>query len=302
MALSKLPSVCAEGIVALPVSVEVDVSSGLPGFVIVGLADKAVEESRERVRSAIKHSGFTFPLSRMTIHLAPSERKKSGVHFDLPIALGILIADGQLKPPLSIKKTLFLGGVSLDGALQPITGALIFVEWAKAEGFETVVLPRPNLEEAELVDGIGLVGLEKFSDVVLWLTGGGQLPTTARTAPERPSLPVLDDDWLQIQGQEKAKRAAVISAAGGHNLLLEGPPGAGKTLLARGLRALLPPLSRDEIVEVIKLHSVAREIKPGRSLDSLSRPFRSPHHSASHISLIGGFYFWMSCRNFPATS
>ncbi|QQG50341.1 MAG: YifB family Mg chelatase-like AAA ATPase [Candidatus Berkelbacteria bacterium] len=287
MALAKLGSVAAEGIAASEVKVEVDVSSGLPGFIVVGLADKAVEESRERVRSALKHSGFTFPLSRITVHLAPSERKKSGVHFDLPIALGVLLADNQLKTNPRLTKTLFVAGLSLDGQLQAIHGTLIFVEWAKKHGYEAVVMPRANLGEGSLVEGISLVGLENFSQVIGWING--EFSPQEEAANEEPEQSeILDDDWLQIQGQEKAKRAALIAAAGGHNLLLEGPPGAGKTLVARGLRALLPPMDRDEMIEVVKLYSVSGELKTNRALDSLSRPFRSPHHSASHISIVGG--------------
>lgn len=286
MPLCKFPSAVTEGIAALPVEVEVDVASGLPGFVVVGLADKAVEESRERVRSGIKHTGFRFPLSRITVHLAPSERKKSGVHFDLPIALGVLIADEQLEKVDPNKKTLFLGGLSLDGALQPITGTIIFVEWAKAKGFSTVVLPEANVEEAVLIDGIEIIGLETLGQVIDWLSG--KTPAIKRPARQSQASHLEEDDWSRIQGQEKAKRAAVISAAGGHNLLLEGPPGAGKTLMARGLRSLLPPLSRSELLEVIKLYSVARELRPSMALETLPRPFRSPHHSASHISIIGG--------------
>lgn len=287
MALAKLACVAAEGIEATEVKVEVDVSSGLPGFVVVGLADKAVEESRERVRSALKHSGFTFPLSRITVHLAPSERKKSGVHFDLPIALGILLADNQLKSTPRLASTLFIAGLSLDGQLQAIHGTLIFVEWAKVNGYSHVVLPKANLGEGSLVDDIKLIGLENLSQAIEWLRDEYEPQSEISAEPtEQPEA--LDDDWLQIQGQEKAKRAALIAAAGGHNLLLEGPPGAGKTLVARGLRALLPPMDRHETIEVVKLYSVSGELKANRAFDTLSRPFRSPHHSASQISIVGG--------------
>ncbi len=287
MALTKLPSVVAEGISAVPVGVEVDVAPGLPSFVVVGLADKAVEESRERVRAAIKHNRYTFPLSRITVHLAPSEKKKTGVHFDLPIALGILIADGQLTTVNEADQTLFLGGLSLDGVLQPINGALIFVEWAKKRGFHRVVLPVDNVGEARLIDGIQCIGCTNLQEVLGLLAG--ELPSQESvSAPPRKRRVGVADEWSQIKGQEKAKRAAIISAAGGHNLLMEGPPGAGKTLLARGLRSLLPPLTHEELLEVIKLQSVAQELKVDPSAESVVRPFRSPHHSASHISIIGG--------------
>lgn len=261
MALAKISSAAVDGINAVPVTVEVDVSTGLPGFTIVGLADKAVAESRERIRAALKNVGFKFPLERITVHLAPSDYKKSGLHFDLPIALGILLADEQIKKPDNFDQTLFIGGISLDGALQPIHGSLVLVEWAQKNGFARVILPTSNLHEAQLISDIELVGADQFSQVM---------------------------DWLQIQGQAQAKRAAVVAAAGGHNLLLEGPPGAGKTLLARGLRALLPPLATSELIDVVKIHSVAGALKPNQSVDTISRPFRNPHHTASQIAIVGG--------------
>lgn len=286
MALAKLPSAAVEGIQAIPVSVEVDVASGLPGFVVVGLADKSVEESRERVRSALKHSGFSFPIARITTNLAPSEVKKSGVGFDLSIALGILIADQQLKPNHLVAKTLFIGGLSLDGQLQSVSGTLVLVEWARDHGFDQVVLPTVNWPEAQLIAGIKLVPVASLNQVIEWLKGELAEP---QPIPVEPVVnQQLIDDWVQIQGQEQAKRAVIVSAAGGHNLLLEGPPGAGKTLLAKGLRALLPPLESAELIEVVKLFSVANLLKPNQAVDGISRPFRSPHHTASQIAIIGG--------------
>ncbi len=286
MSLAKIPSAAVDGVGAVSVQVEVDVSAGLPGFTIVGLADKAVAESRERIRSALKNTGFSFPLSRITVHLAPSDYKKSGLHFDLPIALGILLADRQIKPSQKFKETLFIGGISLDGGLQPIHGTLVLVEWAKLHKIKTVVLPAANLNEARLIKDVNLVGADTFEQVIDWLKDkfvgveGADEPSVADTS--------LDLDWLQIQGQERAKRAAVVAASGGHNMLLEGSPGAGKTLLARGLRALLPPLEGDELIDVVKIHSVAGELKPRQSLDAISRPFRNPHHTASPIAIVGG--------------
>lgn len=286
MSLAKIASAAVNGVDALPITVEVDVSSGLPGFAVIGLADKAVEQSRERIRSALKNTGFGFPLSRITVHLAPSDHKKSGLHFDLPIALGILIADKQLKVTEEFDKTFFIGGISLDGSLQPVHGCLVLVEWARRHGFKRALMPSANIPEARLIDGIDLIGADHFSQVIDWLAGkfsGLEVPPVASSTRED-----LDMDWQQIQGQERAKRAAVVAAAGGHNLLLEGPPGAGKTLLARGLRALLPPLQTNELLDVVKIHSVAGEIQAHQPVDSISRPFRNPHHTASPIAIVGG--------------
>jgi magnesium chelatase family protein len=286
MALAKLSSATLIGINGLPVQVEVDVATGLPSFTIVGLADKAVEESRERIRSALKHCGFNFPLSRITVNLAPSEVKKSGLHFDLPIALGILIADEQLEDNPTTKETMFLGGLSLDGSLQAISGTLPLAESAKIQGLSKVILPAANYTEAKLVEGIELTPVENLTQIVEVLKTGTKPEIDLKSQQEESQN--YDDDWLQIQGQEIAKRAAVITAAGGHNLLLEGPPGAGKTLLARGIRALLPSMERDELIEVVKLQSIGGQLKPFQALDGLSRPFRSPHHSASQVAIVGG--------------
>lgn len=285
MPLAKLPSAALAGIESTPVQVEVDVSSGLPGFIIVGLADKAVEESRERIRSALRHSGFKMPLARITTHLAPSQLKKTGIHFDLPIALGILIADNQLDKTDRLTSSLIMGGLSLDGMLQPIAGSLVFAAAARQAGYRYLVLPAENFPEASLVPGIELIASRSLSETIDWLKGAS-LPVFE--PPKSVHRRELDSDWLQIQGQEQGKRAALIAAAGGHNLLLEGPPGAGKSMLAKGIRSLMPDLEREELIEVVKLLSVSHLMPPGRSPQTIDRPFRSPHHSASLISLVGG--------------
>ena len=217
MSLAKIPSAAVDGVGAVAVQVEVDVSDGLPGLTIVGLADRAVEQSRERIRSALKNTGFSFPIARITVHLAPSDYKKSGLHFDLPMALGILLADKQLKHSSNFDSTLFIGGISLDGGLQPIHGTLVLVEWAKNNGFTTVVLPAANLNEARLITGLNLVGVDNFNQVIAWMSGKFAGIEGIRDKSTRREN--LDLDWLQIQGQERAKRAAVVAASGGHNIL-----------------------------------------------------------------------------------
>jgi len=263
------------------VTVECDMTKGLPTFNIVGLADKSVNEAKERVRSAITNSGFTFPAKRITINLAPANLGKEGSHLDLPIAVAILVASGQLNNNV-IKDILLTGELSLDGKLRPVRGALSFAECARKNGYATVILPTENASQAALLDNINVVGITTLTDVVLHLLGEKIIRSVIQSVVKNTNtnVPSIDD----IRGQDFAKRALIIAAAGHHNLLFTGPPGAGKTMLAKTLPGILPPLETNEIFETTKIYSLAGETDDVITM----RPFRAPHHTASFVALIGG--------------
>jgi magnesium chelatase family protein len=273
------------------ITIETDIAKkGLPAFTIVGLGDRAVEESRDRVRSAIRNSGSEFPMHKITVNLAPADLPKEGGSFDLPIALGLLFANGQVDKETSkinIDKTLVVGELSLDGSLRYTNGILPLALMAIQKKFENIIVPLENAKEASIAPGLNVFAFDSLSAVVKTLLGQIEL---TKISEERPSLEeemVFDYDFADIKGQETAKRALEIAAAGGHNIILKGPPGAGKTLLARSFPSILPPLSFDEALEVTKIYSISGLLKEGESLVK-KRPFRSPHHTASYVGLIGG--------------
>lgn len=279
--IARTATAVIKGFDSVAVTAECYITNGLPAFNIVGLADKSINESRERVRAAITNSGFKFPTKRVTINLLPASVAKDGSHLDLAIALSILIASDQLQQA-DVKNTLFIGELGLDGSLQPIRGALSLAECATGKRFKQVIVPQANSAQAALIPNANVVGATTLNSVVQHLMGEKVLPPAEPHVVQNTctNLDLLDD----IYGQEVAKRALEIAAAGHHNILFVGPPGSGKTMLAKSLPGLLPPLTDDEILETTKLYSLASE-----SDDIITtRPFRSPHHTASHVALTGG--------------
>ncbi len=275
------------GIDAYIVVVEVDAAAGLPAIATVGLAQSAVKEGKERVLSALQNSGFEVPPRRITVNLAPADVKKEGSHFDLPIACGLLAASGQLSPD-SFQRYALAGELGLDGSLRPIRGALSMAQAVAQADLTGFIVPAANLSEASVIEGLDVRGAGSLSDVVAFLSGGSELPAKdfdAAAALGRRAGSTLD--LADVRGQEHAKRALEIAAAGGHNILLVGPPGGGKTMLARRLPGILPRLSLAEAIEVTRVHSVAGQLAPDQGLVS-RRPFRAPHHTISDAGLIGG--------------
>ena len=283
--LARVYSCAVIGLEGVVVEVEVDTGDGLPAIVIVGLPDAAVQESRERVHSAIKNAGLFFPRKRLTVNLAPASVRKEGPAYDLPIALGALIASRQL-PPESVDGCMVVGELSLDGSVRHVRGVLPMAALARQQGFQRIFTPPADAAEAALIPDLEVIPVASLTALYAHLSGEAPIPPQPPIHPEDVQVSVLTD-FAEIKGQEHVKRALEVAAAGGHNMLMVGPPGAGKTLLARAMPGILPRMTIDEALDVTRIYSIADQLPSDVPLIR-NRPFRSPHHTISHAGLVGG--------------
>lgn len=281
--ISKVYSAIPSGYHGEIIEVEGSMNNGLPAFNIVGMANKTISEARERVRSAIANSNLIFPTKKVTINLAPAELTKNGSHLDVPIAVAILVLSQQILQG-DLENRLFIGELSLDGIIRPVRGIINIVEAAKHAHFKEVYLPVENLDQARLVPGVRLIGVSSLEDLLLYLKGIKTPPKTTLESRQPPPAPLVPPFLDDVRGQSLAKRALTIAIAGHHNLLLSGPPGSGKTMLAQVAANLLPDPTPNEVISIAKIHT----LQNATPFPYLKRPFRSPHHTASHISIIGG--------------
>jgi len=284
--LAKVFSCAVVGLDGIIVEVEVDTGRGLPSLVIVGLPDAAVQESRERVQAAVKNSGFYFPNSRVTVNLAPAAIRKEGPAYDLPIAVGALIAAGQLMSE-TVAGTLIVGELSLDGSVRHVRGVLPMAALARDQGYRRIIVPVDDAREAALVPDVEVIPVTDLATLVNHLNGSQPIAPVSLDLAGPPPLPPNVNDFRDVKGQEHIKRALEIAAAGNHNVLMIGPPGAGKTLLARALPSIVSPLTIDEALDVTRVYSVADQLPDDLPLVR-NRPFRAPHHTISHAGLVGG--------------
>lgn len=285
--LSRLKSFGLVGIEGYPIDVEIDLNNGLPGYNVVGLPDASIKEGKDRIMSALKNSGFEYPLYRITVNLAPADTRKEGPMYDLPIALGLLSATSQI-PANSTNDFIILGELSLNGDVRKVNGILPMLISAREHGFKKIIIPTENKMEASFIAGLEIYAVQSLTEAADFLSGNIKLePLTTSSYEDKVKTAIVPNDFCYIKGQKTAKRAMEIAAAGGHNVILIGPPGSGKTMLAKSFPSILPDMTFEEALEVTKIHSVAGTLDSKQGI-VLTRPFRAPHHTTTTITMVGG--------------